>query len=88
VRVVGRTEPVALHELMATADSEAVREPFEAALTDFERGDLERAASGFRGVLAMRPDDGPANFYVKECERVRAEASPAPWTGVITAEHK
>jgi adenylate cyclase len=88
VRVVGRTEPVALHELMATADSEAVREPFEGALTDFERGDLERAASGFRGVLAMRPDDGPANFYVKECERVRAEASPAPWTGVITAEHK
>ena len=88
VRVVGRTEPVALYELVAAAEVEAIKEPFEAALADFERGEIERAASGFRGVLAVRPDDGPSAFYVKECERVRAEASLVPWTGVITAEHK
>jgi len=88
VRVVGRSEPVALHELVSDEAVEAIKEPFEAALADFERGDLERAASGFRGVLAARPGDGPATFYVKECERVRAEASLVPWTGVITAEHK
>ena len=88
VRVVGRTEPVALYELVAAAEVEAIKEPFEAALADFERGEIERAASGFRGVLAVRPDDGPSTFYVKECERVRAEASLVPWTGVITAEHK
>jgi adenylate cyclase len=88
VRVVGRSEPVALHELISDVAVDAIKEPFEAALADFERGDLERAASGFRGVLAARPDDGPAKFYVKECERVRAEASLVPWTGVITAEHK
>ena len=88
VRVVGRSEPVALYELIAETAVEAIKEPFEAALSDFERGDLERAASGFRGVLAVRPDDGPAKFYVKECERVRAESSVVPWTGVITAEHK
>jgi adenylate cyclase len=88
VRVVGRSEPVVLHELVSDAALAAIKEAFEAALADFERGDLERAASGFRGVLATRPDDGPAKFYVKECERVRADASLVPWTGVITAEHK
>jgi adenylate cyclase len=88
VRVVGRTEPVALHELIVSAESEKIRESFEAALADFERGDLERARAGFRGVLAARPDDGPSAFYLKECERLQGQGATAEWTGVITAEHK
>jgi adenylate cyclase len=87
VRVVGRSEPVALFEL-TSADAESVREPFEAALQDFERGEFERARAGFRGVLAAQPDDGPSAFYVKECDRAQAEGAITHWTGVITAEHK
>lgn len=94
VRVVGRTEPVALYELLAAPGEEPPAgipdlPRFEAALGDFERGAFERAAAGFREVAAGLPaHDGPSSFYVRLCERNRREGVGPEWDGVIAAETK
>lgn len=94
VRVVGRTEPVALYELLAAPGEEPPPgipdlAGFEAALGDFERGAFERAAAGFREVSAAHPThDGPSSFYVRLCERNRREGVGPDWDGVIAAETK
>jgi adenylate cyclase len=87
VRVVGRSEPVTLFELLAEPRPELAG--FEDALADFERGSFERAAAGFREVLDRSGGaDGPSSFYVRTCERLRGETVRASWDGVVTAESK
>jgi adenylate cyclase len=94
VRVVGRSEPVALFELLA---AEGMPPPpggpdperFEEALRRFEAGEFDRAEDAFREVIARAGGrDGPSSLYVSWCERYRREGAPEPWDGVITAESK
>ncbi len=92
-RVVGRHEPVELHELIATRDEtgrsdEALLEAFAAAREDFEAGRFEKAAAGFRAALALTGGkDGASAFFLKYAERLAA-APPASWDGVVVFESK
>jgi hypothetical protein len=56
------------------------REAFAQALDNFEHRDLELAALGFRQVLALRPDDGPAGFYLNRITELAKEPLPENWT--------
>jgi adenylate cyclase len=93
VRVVGRQEPVELHELIATRDetgrSDAeLLQTFAAARREFEAGRFKEAAAGFRVTLALTGGkDGPSSFFIKTCERLAAAPPPA-WDGVIVFESK
>ena len=94
VRVVGRSEPVSLYELLS-ADGMPSRpggpdpDRFDAALREFEAGAFDRAAAVFREIIALAGGtDGPSALYVELCERYLREGSPSPWDGVITAESK
>jgi adenylate cyclase len=92
-RVVGRTEPVELHELIATRDETgrsdgALLDAFAAARADFEAGGFAQAASGFRAALALTGGkDGPSAFFLKYAERLAA-APPSSWDGVVVFESK
>ena len=94
VRVVGRAEPVTLHELVReNPDRAGSPDPevatFEAALEAFDRGEFDRAAAGFREVLDRTGgDDGPSSFYVRRCEQLAGEGVGPDWDGVITAGSK
>jgi adenylate cyclase len=93
VRVVGRQEPVVLHELIATRD-EAGRsdagllDMFAAARADLEAGRFDEAATGFRAALELtNGKDGPAAFFLRYAERLAAAPPPA-WDGVVVFETK
>jgi adenylate cyclase len=93
VRVVGRNEPVELHELIATRD-DAVRadaallEAFAAARADFEAGRFAKAAAGFRASLsAGGGTDQASAFFLESAERLAASPPPS-WDGVIVFETK
>jgi adenylate cyclase len=92
-RVVGRTEPVELHELIATRDEtgrsdSALLDAFAAARGDFEAGRFEKAAAGFRAALALTGGkDGPSTFFLKNAERLAASPPPS-WDGVVVFESK
>lgn len=94
VRVVGRHESVALHEVLGgpgepSSMPEEDREAFESALRRFEAGAFEEAATGFRTVLTRRGGtDGPSSLYLRLSERFAREGAAPGWDGVITAESK
>nr|MCU0230931.1 adenylate/guanylate cyclase domain-containing protein [Acidobacteriota bacterium] len=93
VRVVGRAEPVEVHELIghageATVPDAATVARFEAALKQFEAGRFVEAAEGFAAVDAnAATPDGPAAFYLKQARKYQ-EQPPAGWDGVVVAESK
>ncbi|HKQ60162.1 MAG TPA: adenylate/guanylate cyclase domain-containing protein [Candidatus Polarisedimenticolaceae bacterium] len=82
-RVVGRSEPVEVHELLGTRDEPAppgasAHEPFARALAEFTAGRLNEAEALFRSV-----GDGPSAFYVETIARLKAEPLDASWDGVV-----
>ena len=93
VRVVGRHEPVELHELIATRDETgrsdaALLDAFAAARADFEAGRFEGSAAGFRTALTLTGGkDGPSTFFLHSAERLAA-APPLSWDGVVVFETK
>ncbi len=94
VTVAGRTEPVAIHELLEERD-EATRpdrvgiERFVRALEDFRARRFAAAASGFRAVAAdLGGSDGPSEFYLRAIERLEAAPPPSEWDGVVAIESK
>ena len=49
------------------------RETFEHALKEFQRRNFDAADAGFRCALEMRPNDGPANFYLRQTAELRSQ---------------
>ena len=94
VRVVGKTEPVEIFELVGERDGAApgldpVRARYEDALTEFYAGRFETAAEGFRQANASAPNgDGPSVLYREEALRLMAEPPPSDWDGTIVFEKK
>ena len=93
VRVVGRNEPVELHELIATRDDTAradagLLDAFEAARREFEAGRFDLAAAGFRAALALAGGkDGASAFFLAYAENLAASPPPS-WDGVVVFETK
>ena len=93
VRVVGRQEPVELHELIATTDESArtdgpLLQAFAAARAEFEAGRFREAAEGFRAALAVTGGkDGASAFFIQHAERLAA-AKPEAWDGVVVFDKK
>jgi adenylate cyclase len=93
-RVVGRSEPVEIHELLGLAGetlpmgAEAL-ERFEEARRHFASRRFPEAAEEFREVREMRGgSDGPSEFYLHLIEKLEKDPPPAGWDGVVTFESK
>jgi adenylate cyclase len=93
IRVVGRKEPVEIHELIATRDEAgradaALLDAFAAAVGEFQAGRFAEAAKRFRAILAgPGVADGPSAFFLETSLRLAAEP-PSAWDGVVTFETK
>jgi len=93
VRVVGRSEPVALYELLGRKGEEpplpeAALRRFEGALEDFIQGRRAQAAEGFRQARdILGGNDGPSELYLDLLRRYEKDP-PAAWDGVISFESK
>jgi adenylate cyclase len=92
-RVVGRSEPVEMYELMGlrgeaiSPDREVVAR-YKAALADLLKWRFEEAAQGFREVIeSCGGSDGPSEFYLKTIEQLRRDLV-SDWDGVINFQTK
>ena len=94
LRVKGKTQPVAIFELL-DYHQESTFPDMEHALADFERGircyrerDFARALGHFERVLGRHPTDGPSLVYRHRC-RALAERPPGDdWNPVRILETK
>ena len=91
-RLKGFEKAVAVYELIAFQDAEAesrpLRESFAAALDKFTRKDFAGAEEAFRRVQKIKPDDGPAEYYLEQIEELRTIELPPEWKGEITLKDK
>jgi adenylate cyclase len=89
---VGKTRPLSLVELLGGNGEPAdpgLLETFATGLARFGTGCWREAAACFEAVLATRPGDGPARFYLERCQRHQGGGlPPPPEPGLIRLEHK
>lgn len=91
-KLKGFEAAVEVHELVGwPAEAEATRawrEAFAAALADFQRGKFAVAKNDFQRVLDLRPNDGPAKFYLDRIAEVAARPVPPDWSGEVQLTEK
>jgi adenylate cyclase len=92
VAVYGRTQGLAVYELLDMADGGALQTPewvtaYEAGLDAYARRDWSDAAELFESAIAVRGDDLPSRIFVERCRKYLASPPPEDWTAVsILAE--
>ena len=91
VRVMGKTEPVDIHQLEDGPPSgvtqEQWRDEYAAALEYYMRGNFEQAGEGFERMLERDPGDGPAAVLHERC--LLLGRTPRPdWSGVWVMDRK
>jgi adenylate cyclase len=94
IRVIGKTEPVRVYELMGLAEkgisdkTKQVIGLFKLGFENYLSQNWEMAIKYFRDVLRLEPLDGPAKHYVRRCESYAAEPPGSDWDGVHTMQTK
>ena len=94
VRVKGRVEPVAVHELMGLrADDEDGRlrrlaDTFAKALGAYRARRWDDALVWLGTLAAEHPDDGAIVTYLKRCQILRLEPPGDAWDGVFEPTSK
>jgi adenylate cyclase len=93
VKVVGRTEPVELHELVGTRDeADKIRNghlgAFAAALEAFTTARFEEAVAAFEAIVADSPQGDAASAFFAAYARRLSASPPASWDGVVVIESK
>lgn len=64
------------------------REAFAEAWELFATRQWDAAASAFQRVLNLKPDDGPAKYYLERIAEMRAQDLPPDWRGHIILHEK
>ncbi len=81
-----------VYELISTAESgdssRAWRQAFEKALADFQRRLFREAARGFQQTLLLRPNDGPAQYYLAKIDEFQDRQLPEDWLGEVELTEK
>jgi len=93
IRVVGRSKPVKVYELVAEKgdlDPKKARilEPFEAGLTAYRGREWQTAVSCFEQVLVLKPEDLPSKLYIQRCNEYQKMAPSHDWDGVYELKAK
>jgi adenylate cyclase len=91
--VKGRSEPVAVFEVMGDAKTEdgslnALAERYESGLAAYRARQWATAAAHFRACLELAPDDGPANAMISRIGENEANPPPENWDGAFTMHEK
>jgi adenylate cyclase len=91
IAVYGRTEGLAVHELVGLSDQTS-NHPwltnYENGLAKYRRRDFSSAIRSFKAVLSMRPDDGPAALMVERCRSLIKSGTDDTWSPIATLNSK
>lgn len=93
IRVVGKSEPVTVYELLARKDQSTQKvsdlmAEFERGLSLYKQHEFGAARLAFQQCLEIVPDDGPAEVYVDRCEEFMGNPPLPDWDGVFTLTQK
>ncbi|MFZ2086997.1 MAG: adenylate/guanylate cyclase domain-containing protein [Desulfobaccales bacterium] len=90
VQVKGRSQPVAIYELIGLPPPEgppAWMAAFAAGLLAYRQCQWPEATRAFEEVLHLKPGDRPAQVFLERC-RSLAAAPPPDWQGVFVLDSK
>ena len=92
-RLPGKSKSITAWELITRVDAadgsqQQIGREFAEALHAFRRGAWMQAATLFREVLRIEPNDGPSEFYIMLCEKYRAQPHDPTWDGAIEVEDR
>ena len=93
IRVLGKSEPVDIYELLALkgAAPESVRklrERYAEGLAEYRHGRWPAARSAFEACLQLVPGDGPARVMRDRAAAFEAQAPATGWDGVWNFDEK
>ena len=93
IRVVGKNEPVPVHELLerknqTSSEMSGVVEQYLKALKLYQDRNFADAVKEFEKVLSIDPEDGPSQTYVKRCGMFLESPPEKDWDGVFTFTEK
>jgi len=93
VAVYGRTQGLAVYELLGLADQGAWQIPkwvadYEAGLDSYARRDWADAIQSFETAVTARGDDPPSRVFVERCQGYLAAPPPQDWTAVSLLTEK
>ncbi len=93
IRVVGKSEPIVIYELLGMKGTlpqkvyEAV-ELYNKGMEMFSEHQWKKAMKFFNEVLQVLPDDGPAKTYVGRCDEFLRKPPSKNWDGVYSFKTK
>jgi len=94
VTVKGKTEPVAVYEILDFHGehtfpnmADALR-TFRLALGRYRARAWKEAIQGFADVLELHPGDKPSKLYIERCEIFKKDPPPENWDGVWVMNEK
>lgn len=91
-RLKGFDKSFEVHELVGWPEevetTRAWREVFAGALKDYHAQEFGAAKKGFQETLALRPGDGPSNFYLERIAELGEFRTFADWTGEYHLKEK
>jgi len=93
IRVVGRTQPVTVYELLGKKGS--LNNELKKALSLYQEGldnyilrKWDLAVACFKNVLLIRPEDGPSSTLLERSSLFKINPPPDDWDGVFSVESK
>ena len=93
IRVVGKNEPVPVHELLArknetSGEMSGVVEQYMKGLKLYQDKNFKDAIAEFEKVLSIDSEDGPSQTYIKRCGMFLESPPEKDWDGVFTFTEK
>jgi adenylate cyclase len=90
-QLFGKRQALSIFELMGLdreASDPSMLAAFAEALRDFSSQRWAEAAAKFAAILAERPTDGPAKFYLARCRRYQDETRLPADPTLVHLDHK
>jgi adenylate cyclase len=94
VIVKGKTEPIAIYEILDFHTEESFPHMaealghFNAGLSYYRAGEFEAAMGQFGQALSLNPDDAASEKYIERCQHLAAHPPGGDWDGVWVMESK
>ena len=92
-RLKGKVKPIVIHELLCRIEEcdEEKKDTcaiFAEAMSAFRRQSWDEAIDLYHESLKKHNEDGPSNFYLKLCEKYRANPPETNWDGTVRLNEK
>jgi adenylate cyclase len=93
IAVYGRSEGLAVHELIGLAEDTCSERPgwivaYERGLAKYRHREFSGAVLDFEAVLRQRPDDHPASLLLERCKHLEQADADETWQPIATLTSK